>query len=124
MSASAKGDWIAACEWLRQETLTDSLVHAANENWAVKWFSHRAEYVNYKDCPQDAAGIVEWARRLRLINQWARESLTEGTISKADLATLHDETGIDYMIVSRFGPIDMKPIYSNNSFQIYDIHDE
>ncbi|MEZ6051674.1 MAG: DUF6798 domain-containing protein [Planctomycetaceae bacterium] len=124
MSASAKGDWIAACEWLRQETPTDSLVHAANENWAVKWFSHRAEYVNYKDCPQDAAGIVEWARRLKLINQWARESRTDGTISKADLATLHDETGIDYMIVSRFGPIDMKPIYSNNSFQIYDIHDE
>ncbi len=121
LSAAKRADWIAVCEWLRDESPTDSLLYAANENWAVKWFAHRAEYVNYKDCPQDAVGIIKWARRLRFINQWARESFNDGTCSTADLARLHNETGINYMIVSRFGPIDAEPIHSNDSFHVYEV---
>ncbi len=60
MTAATQADWVSALSWVDTHTPTDALVYAANENWAVKWYARRAEYVSYKDCPQDAAGIVEW----------------------------------------------------------------
>ena len=119
MSPTVKADWIACCEWVRTESPPDAFLYAANEDWAVKWFSHRAEYVHYKDCPQDAGGIVEWARRLRLLNAWSREAFVDGSCSQSDLDELHDQTGITHMIVSRFGPMDAEPVYENDSFKIY-----
>lgn len=124
MSHATKNDWITACEWIRTVSPPHALLYATNEDWAVKWFTHRPEYVNYKDCPQDAAGIVEWAQRLRLLNAWSREAFADGSCSQADLDQLHDQTGITHMIVSRFGPMDATPVYENESFKIYSPHRE
>jgi hypothetical protein len=116
-----EADWIAACEWIRERTPENALLYAANEDWAVKWFAHRAEYVNYKDCPQDAAGILEWVRRLRTLNRWHRAAFADGRLSEDDLQSLHDQTGITHLLVSRLGPIDREPVYRNASFRVYDI---
>jgi len=121
MSPETQADWIAACEWIRNETPEDSLLYAANEDWAVKWFTHRAEYANYKDCPQDAAGILEWVRRLRKINRWHRDAFRNGRISADELHQLHEETGITHLLVSRLGPVEGRPVYHNDSFRVYAI---
>ncbi len=121
MSTARQTDWIAALSWVDDHAPADAFLYAANENWAVKWFANRAEYVSYKDCPQDAAGIVEWARRLRWLNQWSRESFADGRCSTDELAHLREETGITHLIASRFGPTDMTPVYRNESFRVYEL---
>jgi hypothetical protein len=121
MSPGKRADWIAACQWIREQTPPDALLYAANDNWAVKWFTHRAEYVNYKDCPQDAAGIIEWDRRRRVLQDWAEETFADGRCSAEELATLHAATGITHLTASRLGPIDVEPVYRNRSFRVYAI---
>lgn len=119
MPPDKEADWIAACNWIRQNTPEDALLYAANEDWAVKWYAQRPEYVNYKDCPQDAAGIIEWYRRLVFMSAWARRHYDDALFSSAELQDLHDETGITHLLVSRFGPMEAQPVYANDSFRVY-----
>lgn len=121
MSPAKEADWRAACDWIFRETPANSLLYAANEDWAVKWFCQRPEFVNYKDCPQDAAGILEWARRLKELNRWHREAYRDGRIAAEELQSLHTETGITHLLVSRLGPIAAEPVYHNDSFRVYRI---
>lgn len=119
MSPTVEADWIDACDWIRRNTPDDALLYAANEDWAVKWYAQRAEYVNYKDCPQDAAGIVEWYRRLVFMSRWARENYDDARFSSAELQDLHEQSGITHLLVSRFGPMEDSPAYANRSFRVF-----
>jgi hypothetical protein len=123
MTPEVRDEWIATCHWLRDNTSPDALVATANEAWAVKWFSDRAEYVSFKDCPQDAAGILEWRRRWLYLESWSRAAKADGVISAADLARLHQETGIDYLIVSRYGPLETAPVHVQGPFKVYRVDD-
>ena len=120
MTEQVEADWRSACEWIRTESPREALLYAANEDWAVKWFSHRAEYVNYKDCPQDPAGVLEWVRRLKRLEAWLRTSFRDGRCSSQELSILHQQTGITHLLVSRLGPVDAAPIYQNESFRVYE----
>jgi hypothetical protein len=121
MSAEQYRIWAELLDWVRHNTPEEALIATANTDaeWGVKWFADRPEYVNFKDCPQDAAGILEWWRRRRGLVQWSRTAKADGTISAADLAQLHAETGIDYLIVSRYGPIEPPPLHSQGPFRVY-----
>jgi hypothetical protein len=121
MSDATYTDWLEACRWLRDQTPQDALVYAPNEDWAIKWYAERAEYVNFKDCPQDAARIVAWYDRQVRLSQWSRENYVDRQFSADELQALHRLTGITHLVVSRFGPIDMAPVHENTSFRIYDI---
>jgi hypothetical protein len=121
MTPARFADWRAVCEWLRTQTPADSLVYAPNEDWALKWYAERAEYVNFKDCPQDARGIVEWHRRLVLLRDWSVEFYGDHRFSAEEIRSLHERTGITHLVVSRLGPMDLEPAYANDSFRIYDI---
>lgn len=114
------GNWLALLRWLRDDTPPGSVVHAERDEWAVKWYAERPEYANFKDCPQDPAGIVEWNRRLNLFAAWTRESYAnDGRFTADELAKLHADTGIDYLIVSRLGPFVPQPVYSDANFRVY-----
>src|SRR6185295_11471036 len=65
-----RGDWLDACRWIDQHLPAEALVHTPHKEWSFKWDAHRAEYVAFKDCPQDAAGIVEWNTRLNYTKNW------------------------------------------------------
>lgn len=113
-----RADWIAACRWIRQQTPPDALCLCPEGSWAFKWYAQRPEYVAYKDCPQDAAGVVEWNRRLRVVRRWAAAHFQSGR-SAAALEALHAETGVEYLVVRRLGPIAADPVYRNDSFRVY-----
>ncbi len=121
LTGSSRADWIAALRWINEHTPPDSLLLATNEDFAVKWWAERAEYVNFKDCPQDAAGVVEWNSRLLAYSAWATASLKDGAISRSDLADLRRRTGVTHLIVSRFGPINAPPAFSRGRFQVFDL---
>ena len=76
--------------------------------------------MNWKDIPQDAAGILEWERRYREIFGNRGESLFCLTRSKLD--QLADQYGIEYVVVDRrFDPYDwdLLSVYRNETYALY-----
>ena len=116
-----KGDWIAACQWIDQHLPRDVMVYAPHNGWAFKWFAQRAEYVAFKDCPQDAAGIVEWNRRLIYLRRWFEAHYDDEYYSADELREFRHETGITHILTDRLGPLDLDPIFENDSYQVYDL---
>jgi len=57
--------WQDACRWIRDHAPPDAVCLAPRDAQSFKWYAERADVVNWKDVPQDAAGVIEWRRRLR-----------------------------------------------------------
>jgi hypothetical protein len=120
MTPGQHRDWLEAMTWLKTNTPPDSLVYGERDDWAIKWYSERPEYVNFKDCPQDAAGVVEWNRRLLAFAEWTQSSIADdGKFTQAELDGLRKKTGVQYLIVTRLGPIEATPVFANGSYRIY-----
>lgn len=123
MSPEDRRDWISVCHWLREQTPPEALIATANESWAVKWFAERPEYVSFKDCPQDAAGIVEWWRRRQVLVAWSRAARQDQRLTPEELQVLHERTGIDFLIVNarRYGGFVVGPVFRQGPFEVYRI---
>ena len=120
MNAADYEHWQATLRWVRDQTPRGAVLQAMNEDFAVKWHAERAEYVNYKDCPQDAPGILEWHRRLLTLDQeWRTPAMADMRVTAAELEQLHRLTGIDYILCSRFGPLDARPVFVSGPFRVY-----
>ena len=111
-------EWKQACDWLRENTPQDALILTPRESFAFKWFAERAEYVCYKDCPQDAAGILEWNRRLWLLHDWTEASSADGLYGDDDLAEIRSLTDCDYLLTRTLGPFESKPVWRGQEWQI------
>lgn len=120
-SGTLRTDWIDACEWIDQQLPADALVHAPHNGWAFKWFGQRAEYVSFKDCPQNSEGIVEWNRRLNFLKRWFDQKYDDEFYSVDELRDLRAKTGITHIFTDRLGPLELEPIFKNGSFQVYDL---
>ena len=120
-SGELRVDWLDACQWIDQHLPTDALVQAPHNGWAFKWFAGRAEYVAFKDCPQDAVGIVEWNRRLLFLKKWFEDQYVDQFYSADELRGLRRETGITHLLTDRLGPLELEPVYRNETFQVYDL---
>jgi hypothetical protein len=57
--------WLEACAWIRKHAPPDAVCLIPRHGQSFKWYAARADVVNWKDVPQDAAGVVEWRERLR-----------------------------------------------------------
>ncbi len=97
------------------------LVQTPHNRSSFKWYAERPEYVTFKDCPQDAAGIVEWNRRMRFLAQWYQEQFADGLYSTAELRELTRETGITHLVTDRLGPMEPAPTYQNATYRVYDL---
>jgi uncharacterized protein DUF6798 len=120
-SGEFRADWIDACRWIDKNLPVDALVQAPHNGWAFKWFAGRAEYVAFKDCPQNAAGIVEWNRRLLFLKKWYEDQYVDHFYSANELRSLRRETGITHLLTDRLGPLELEPVYRNETFQVYDL---
>ncbi len=116
-------EWVDACEWIKQHTPPTALVQTPVYNQNFKWHAERAEYVAYKDVPQDNASLVEWNRRLRFLDKWYREHRADGSYSNDELRQLQAETGITHVLTDRLGPFKLSPCYTNGRFRVYDLMD-
>lgn len=123
MTDAQRADWIDVCVWLRQNIPDDSLVLTPKESRSFKWYAERPEYVAFKDCPQDAAGIVEWNRRLRFLKQWGEEHWNGESYSASATRSLHETTGITHLVTRRWGPFVAPVIYQNATYRVYRINE-
>lgn len=119
LPSAMRSDWRDACRWVAENTPADTVFHTPFEAEAFKWFAQRAEYVNLKDCPQDAAGIVEWNRRLRLITKWSEKSFKDDeTYTAEDLRELVRQTSVRFAITRTRVRYDADLLYSNDTYKI------
>jgi len=109
-------DWRETCDWIRTNTPSDALCTTTRRGWAFKWYAQRAEFFSYKDAPQDAAGLVAWEERQKLL--W---ELFAERFSRSGLVTLREKTGCDYAVLGRATPCDLPPTFENRSFAVYDL---
>ena len=70
LSQELLDDWTRTCGWIDDHLPPAAIVLTPRGSWAFKWYAKRAEYVVFKDCPQDAAGILEWDRRRQARGRW------------------------------------------------------
>jgi hypothetical protein len=111
-------EWRQACDWLRENTPRDALILTPRESFAFKWFAERAEYVCYKDCPQDAVGILEWNSRLWLLHDWTEASSGDGLYGDDDLTRIWQLTECDYLLTRTLGPFESTPVWSGKEWKI------
>ena len=117
-TADQFADWQAACTWIQKETPSGTLFLTPRESFAFKWMAERAEYVCYKDCPQDAAGILEWNQRLWWLNHWTLKSSTDDVYNRTDLKELRAETGCDFVVTRILGPFETAPVWQGKFWQV------
>ena len=120
-SLEDRADWLDVCAWIDKNLPPDALVQTPTNGWAFKWFARRAEYVAYKDCPQDADGIVEWNRRLNFLQKWFEKNYADEFYSASELKSFRQKTGLTHLLTDRLGPLELEPIYRNGTFQVYDL---
>ncbi len=104
MKAEQLRDWLEVCQWIANETPDDALVFTPRNSWAFKWYAQRAEYVAFKDCPQDAKGILEWNTRLQHNIVDARK---------------HDPR-LSHVILKK-GTMPIPPVFQNDTYRIFDL---
>ncbi|MBT4867996.1 MAG: hypothetical protein HON53_23075 [Planctomycetaceae bacterium] len=75
-----------------------------------------------KDCPQDAAGIVEWNRRLLYRTDWGRRYFDNGYSAEA-LREFQQTTKVTHMLATRQLNVPLEPIHSNEHFRVYRLGD-
>ena len=113
--------YVQKLSWLDQQTPIDSAVYGPRESFALKWFANRAEYVSYKDCPQDPAGILEWNRRLWKIYHCSSVAYRDECFDDTDLKKLHGQTRVTRLLTRPLGPFESSPVYQNDVWRIYEL---
>jgi hypothetical protein len=118
--------WQEMCQWAADETPADAVFLTPRLAQTFRWYAGRAEVVSRKDIPQDAAGIVEWWRRMEAIYRadagtreahW-RQSLAE--LGARELAALGRKFGADYVITVADPPLSLERVGPRNpSYAIY-----
>jgi len=56
-------DWVTCCDWIRERTSPDAVFLTPSGQQTFLWYAQRAEVVSWKNCPQDAEGVVQWLKR-------------------------------------------------------------
>ncbi|MGC1273420.1 MAG: DUF6798 domain-containing protein, partial [Planctomycetaceae bacterium] len=111
--------WVDAARWVRSNTQSGTVIVTPFRQWGFRWYAHRAEYVNYKDAPQDAPGLLEWERRQAVLIDWW-ESSPDGRFDGDDLRRLGKATDAEYLVTSA-SPLrfTIDAVYENGAYRVY-----
>jgi hypothetical protein len=113
--------WKDVCKIAKDVLPANAVVQTPHASFGFKWFGERAEYINFKDCPQDAAGIVEWNRRLKFLHTWYQDQYADQLYDAAELTRLRQETGITHVITDRLGPFEAVMLYENPVYRLIEL---
>jgi hypothetical protein len=92
-----------------------------------KWYTGRAEVVNWKEIPQDAASIVEWFDRLQEIfgttDEQGRLSFREwpGELPAEELERLGRKYDFQYVVTLRRDRLPFRQVHANDRYVVYEL---
>jgi hypothetical protein len=119
-------DWQEVCRWVSENTPKDAVFLTPRLASTFRWYANRAEVVSWKDVPQDAAGIVEWWRRLRDVHGYTQRGAVAywrpklSNASPAELSRLAREYDATYMITESLPPLPLELVSPpNGSYSVY-----
>jgi hypothetical protein len=94
--------WRETCQWIRDNTPADSLWLTPRHQQTFKWLAQRAEAVNGKDVPQDAAAVVEWQDRREALFPPETGVVGLTGLGERRLIELARRYGAEYVVVDEF----------------------
>ncbi len=121
-------DWLNVCFWIKENTDEQDVFLSPRYQQTFKWYAQRAEVVNWKDVPQDAATLREWSRRMSEIFP-ARLGGSRVTVRYDELRRYRETYGAKYLINDRRiipGNLPLVRIYpperdDQATFEVYEI---
>ena len=116
--------WRTICVWIDKNLPADAEVVTPTRNHAFRWHAKRAEYVNFKDCPQDAAGILEWNRRLLIVGNWSQVRFADDArlgYDRAELMELGALTGATHLLTKDLASVDAAPTHAAGPWRLYEL---
>ncbi len=124
----AFADWLTVCRWARASSPIDEVFLTPRHQQTFKWFAERAEVVNWKDVPQDAASLKEWHRRFQEVYP-LRLGSVRVTVRYDKLREFREKYGVRYVIVDRrmVGPnLPLIQLYpageeTNETYAVYEL---
>jgi len=101
--AQWRRDWQAACAWIAANTPQNARFITPREQQTFKWYAGRAEVANWKDVPQDAAGVARWKQALNLLYPRDERHRREDLAAESDenLAMLGRYFQAQYIVIDR-----------------------
>ena len=97
-------DWLSVCRWAKQSTDSREVFLTPRNQQTFKWFSERAEVVNWKDVPQNPTDLIDWYERFREVYPdriGNRRTANRVSIRYPTLLEFRRKYGVRYMIVDR-----------------------
>ena len=124
--------WIDVCRWIDKNTPQDAVFIVPKKTRTFTWYSHRGTVVNWKDVPQDAAGLIEWRNRIYYLYAYKvpssqnRYIWDDGLARQAPEKLIHlgKEYGADYLVTNARTPIALPVLYQNRQFTVYKLSEE
>jgi hypothetical protein len=93
--------WQDVCTWIERETPPSAIFLTPRRQQTFKWYAQRPEVVNWKDVPQDAAGLVRWTEAMNEI--YPRATFVHDLAAHSDqqLLALGRKYGATYLVLDR-----------------------
>ncbi len=123
LTSREQREWREMCAWIRENTPPDARFRTPHSGIAFKWYAQRPQFLAGKDCPQDAAGIVEWNERSNWFGTWAAEQYADERYSEYEIREVSRAMEIDYFVCWHLGPVEMEPLHQVGDFRIYDVRE-
>ena len=98
---AAMAEWQAVCRWAGEHTAPGDVWLTPRHQQTFKWYSGRAEVVNWKDVPQDARSVVQWWERYQAV--YPRDVVRHGLVAHGEsgLRRLADRYGARWILIDR-----------------------
>lgn len=100
-TAATRRNWHRVCAWVQANTPRDAFCLTPRYQQTFKWLAERAEYVNWKDVPQDARSLVVWAERMSAVYGGGWDQGSPLWMEPTELAQLAAEHQVDYLIAEQ-----------------------
>jgi len=118
-------DWRKICRWVSENTPPDAVFLVPRDAQTFRWYSNRAEVVSYKDIPQDAPSVAEWARRMEIYRADPAGPDSGSSKSLSDMSVLRLEYWgakykADYVITTAQPPVALERVGpTDNAYAVF-----
>lgn len=124
--------WRDICQEIAasDEIPADAVFLTPRMNQTFKWYSGRAEVVNWKDIPQDAAAMLDWWQRLADLYAGNPENPFAGdwlpSLTDLDVALLGEfgrKYGARFVLTETAPPLELPVVLENEYYVVYRLSD-